>query len=483
MNDPHPHPHPLWTSAEATAATNGTCSGNWTARGVSIDTRSIKQGELFVALKGPNFDGHAFVQTALDAGAAAVIVSSEDQKPDEDQGKLLYVKDTMVALESLAKSSRDRMSGNIIAVTGSVGKTSTKEMLKLVLSEQGRVTASFGNLNNHWGLPLSLSRMPRDTAFGVFEMGMNHAGEIEPLSRLARPHVALITTIEAVHTAHFNSVDEIAAAKAEIFAGVVPGGAAVLNRDNPYFEHLSRCAEDRDLEIFGFGYHPDAFAHLKRVNLHEESSQVVLQLDGQSIEYTIGAPGDHLVCNSAGVLAAVHLSGGDVAQAAGCLEAFRSLTGRGGRSFLKVNGHHITLLDESYNASPPSMRAAFDVAARIQPSENGRRIAVLGDMLELGDLAPTAHASLVGPLKDCGFDLVFTCGSDMQVLWDTLPEGMRGGHSISPEKLALVVSSALENGDVVVIKGSLGSRVGTIVEVFQALDQAQPHSVDQVVGA
>lgn len=456
----------LWDSMAADLATSGTSSCSWQASGVSIDTRTLSPGDVFVALQGPNFDGHRFAGAAAKARASA-IVASRDLENCDPVIPVLRVADTQAALEMLGIESRNRMRGKIIAVTGSVGKTGTREMLKVALSGQGNISASAGNLNNHWGLPLSLSRMPADTDFGIFELGMNHPDEIRPLAKLAKPHVAIVTAIEAVHAEYFDSVDEIADAKAEIFEGVVDGGCAVLNRDSDYFDHLSsRAAEAGVNTVYGFGYHRDAWAHIRDVTLNHDGSDVTVDINGTAYRYSLHAPGEHLVKNSAAVLTAVFLAGGNVESASARLSEFQPPEGRGNRSSLKVAGGEVLLINESYNASPASMRAAMNVVGHMKPKQAGRRIAVLGDMLELGPGARQAHRELLKPLEANAFDVVFTAGTLMQNLWDELPDSLRGGHSISPEKLALVIESALRPGDVVMVKGSLGSRMGTIVDAL-----------------
>ncbi len=460
----------LWTSMEAARATGGTATSQWLATGVSINTRTLQSGDLFFSLSGPTFDGHDFAPYALDQGGAAVVVSralgGDDNHPSQ-----LIVDDTLIALEDLGRAARARMNGQVIAVTGSVGKTSTKEMLRLVLSDQGNVSASYGNLNNHWGLPLSLSRMPAETDFGLFELGMNSPGEIRPLSEMTRPNVAIITTVEPVHAAFFSSVEEIADAKAEIFEGVVDGGYALINCDNPHYDRLRDSAlRSGNVEVLGFGHGNDAWAHIIDAALHSEFSDVTATIDGTHYQYRIGAPGKHLVMNSVAVLAAVALVGGDVSASAVCLASYQPLTGRGDRCVVEAPFGEFVLVNESYNASPVSMRAALDVAGRMHPSNGGRRIVVIGDMLELGDSARNEHMALVEPLQSNGVDLVFTSGQYTQELWAQLPKTMRGGHSESPDKLSMVVSSAVGPGDIVMVKGSLGSKVGVIVDALLALD-------------
>ncbi|HJO71810.1 MAG: UDP-N-acetylmuramoylalanyl-D-glutamyl-2,6-diaminopimelate--D-alanyl-D-alanine ligase [Rhodospirillales bacterium] len=460
----------LWTGAEVAAAVGGRCTAPFDATGVSIDSRTSQPGDLFIALQGPSFDGHAFVADALSHNIAGAVVSHLPLGVAED-APLVVVGDTLEALGELGRHARLRSRARVTGVTGSVGKTGTKEALKLALGDQGPTSANEGSLNNHWGLPLSLARMPEDTRFGVFEMGMNHAGEIEPLSRLARPHVALVTTVEAVHGAFFSSTDEIADAKAEIFAGMEGGGAAVLNRDNPYFGRLKTAARARDIkDILGFGVHADSVARLVELNIGPEFSDVVAEVAGHRVSYRIGIPGRHWAVNSLGVLAAVLAVGADVEMAAQALRALTPTNGRGRRHRVRIPGGAFRVIDESYNANPASMRAAIEVAGRTPPDPGGRRFAVLGDMLELGKESESYHADLAPVLENNGVDLVFTAGPHMAHLWGKLPPPMRGGHAASAEKLAPLVVSAVRPGDVVTVKGSAGSRTGQIVRALLALD-------------
>jgi UDP-N-acetylmuramoyl-tripeptide--D-alanyl-D-alanine ligase len=469
----------LWTAGEAAIATRGIADGDWSATGVSIDSRDIAPGDLFIAISGPNHDGHAFVADALAKGAVAAVVAgtkTDSLAGVSDLARLLRVDDTMSALQDLARAARDRTSAKIVAITGSVGKTGTKEALKLALSEQvddaNEVTATQGNLNNHWGLPLSLARMPKEARYGIFEMGMNHAGEISPLSRIARPHVVVITTVADVHSEFFDSLDHIADAKAEIFDGLVPDGTAILNRDNPMFGHLSAAARAVGVnQLVSFGTVNDADYRMVEIVAHGASSDITAQINQHTITYALGVPGHHLAVNSLAVLAAVQTLGADVEQAASSLANMRGLKGRGERHCIEMPTGMFELIDESYNASPASMAAAIAVLSGCQPEGHGRRIAVLGDMLELGGNAEEMHAALVAPLVEGGIDLVFTTGQYMSALWDALPADMRGGHTCVAEKLIPLATASVQVGDVVMVKGSLGSRTRQIVDALMHLSQ------------
>ena len=460
----------LWTADEISAATDGTPTGSWTATGVSIDSRSVDPGDLFIALEGPTFDGHDYIKAALDAGAVGVIAHRRPKGLGRNP-PLVMVEDTMSALNALGAAARERSRARIIGVTGSVGKTGTKEALRQCLSAQAPTMASMGSLNNHWGVPLSLARMPRGTNYGVIEMGMNHAGEIRELTALARPHVALITTVAAAHSEFFNSLTEIAEAKAEIFEGVEPGGVAVINREHALFSLLADRAQAAGVEhIVTFGKHPDADARLINFTLHPGHSVVSALVGGRALDYIVSLSGAHWVINSLAVLASAAAAGADIDAAAAQLARLKPLKGRGARQVLTLNGGSFELIDDSYNANPASMTAAFAVLQQATLGPGGRRIAVLGDMLELGDQAEALHAALAKPVKDAGIDLVFTCGPNMGALHDALPKSLRGGHTADSKGLAPMISAALRPGDTVLVKGSLGSRMAIVIEALQALD-------------
>ena len=462
----------LWTSDEAASATGGHSTRPFTATGVSIDSRTVVPGDLFVALKGPNFDGHGFVAAALDAGAAAALVHDA---PDDvaESAPLLLVDDTLRALEDLGRAARVRSRARIAAVTGSVGKTGTKEALGRALAEQAATCASAGSLNNHWGVPLSLARLPREACYGVFEMGMNHPGEIHPLSRMAKPHVALITTVEPVHMAFFRNLTEVAEAKAEVFAGLEVGGVAVLNRDNDFFDYLKQAAEWCNASrVIGFGRHSDAQARLIELRADDEGSSVRAEVMGEVLDYRVGIPGDHWAINSLGMLASVLALGADVPRAARSLAALEAVAGRGRRHRVELAGDALLVIDESYNANPASMAAALKVLGDAPVGAGGRRIAVLGDMLELGEAAAESHAELAAVVDTAGIDQVFAAGPLMKALWDKLPDQRRGGYAASSDDLQVAVVAAVRPGDTIVVKGSLGSRMGPIVEALLAIESS-----------
>ena len=458
----------LWTTADAVAATGGSSLTEWAATGVSIDTRSLAEGDLFVALRGPNHDGHDFVATALQRGAAAAMVDREmPQLPASTP--LLRVADTLAGLAALGAAGRNRSEARIVAVTGSVGKTGTKEALRVALASSGPTYASAGGLNNHWGAPLSLARLPPDASYGVFELGMNHPGEIADLTRLVRPHVAVITTVEPAHLGFFPSVEAIADAKAEIFLGLEPGGIAVLNRDNPHYSRLAAAAKRAGaVEILGFGAHPEAAARLVDCVLDSRGSTVAAAVCGATLRFRVPVPGRHWVMNALAVLATTQAAGADIAHGAEALAGLEALPGRGRRHELTWRGGTLTLIDESYNATPPAMLAALAVLGATEPAPGGKRVAVLGDMLELGEASERFHRELAGPLAAANVDRVFLIGEAMAALYLVLTEQMRGGWWDSPEGSISALFRFLQPGDVVTVKGSHATHIDRVVERLRA---------------
>lgn len=464
-------PPVLWTAAEAAAATDGTVTADWQATGVSIDSRTVKPGDLFVALVGPNHDAHRFVRDALAAGAAAAMVHRREGVAPAGP-PLLVVDDTTSGLQALAAFARLRTRAKVVAITGSVGKTGTKEALAYALAGQGSTHATAGNLNNEWGVPLSLARLPADADFGVFEAGMNHAGELERLSRLLKPDAAIITTVAAAHLENFPSESAIADAKAEILRGMDNRGIAILNRDNKYFPTLVAHARTQGLgSIWSFGSAVEADARLIDCRLASESSEVKAAVSGRVLDYRLSVPGRHAVMNSLAVLLAVAAVGGDAGAAAERLSGLKPVTGRGDRFAIRLSpvaeDAAVTVIDESYNANPASMEAAIAVLARTAVGPGGRRIAVLGDMLELGPTGKAMHAGLAAPLTEPGIDLVYLCGPLMRGLYEVLPALQRGGYAPVSDELAEQVLPALRPGDAVMVKGSLGSGMAAVVRALR----------------
>lgn len=461
---------PLWRADELAAALGGIAHGPLAdVFEVSIDTRTIGAGGLFFAIQGEARDGHEFVRMALEKGAAACVIDRAHQADFPDDAPLVIVEDVLASLERMGRLRRAEMTGAVIAVTGSVGKTTTKEMLRTVFSDAGATHASVASYNNHWGVPLTLSRMPRGTQFGIFEIGMSNPFEILPLSAMVRPQVTIVTTVEPVHLAQFAGIEAIADAKGEIFAGIEPGGVAIINADNPQAARLAAHAgASRAGRIIRFGSKPDADVRLVEIHLDPDFSLVSAEVFGVPVSYKLGAPGRHLAMNSLAVLAAVHALGADLALAALSLREFTTVEGRGKRLMLQIGDRDFTLIDESYNANPSSMRAALAVAGTVPRGQRGRRIAVLGDMLELGPEGPALHAGLKDAIGENEIDLVFACGPLMKTLWQHLPSACRGQYGETSAALEPYLLQQVQPGDVVMVKGSLGSRMGRIVAALKA---------------
>ena len=489
---------PLWSVEELVAATAGMLEGDdkgLIVTGISIDTRTIEKDDLFVALQDVR-DGHDFVTQAFGKGASVALVSKDYEKNDAD-GLLLRVDDPLQGLEKMAAAARARLSesARVIAVTGSAGKTTTKEMMRVGFAHLGPVHASEKSYNNHWGVPLTLVCMPRETAFAIIEIGMNHAGEIRPLTKMARPDVAVVTSVLPVHLEHFSGLEAIAQAKAEIFEGLDKTGRAVISRDVLPFELLARSACDALGEryedvlnhtsdrISTFGEHEDSGTIIETVDLKLNGSHVGIVLgrhDGMSFD--VGLPGRHNAHNAVACIMAWFSAvvGLDIAPTKtgyeayhgldGVLDALANMTmepaGRGQVFELSSDGGDaLTLIDESYNANPASMRAALENLS-LYPSDR-RKVAVIGDMLELGNSANELHKALADPIARAGIEAVFACGTHMKNLYETLPETLQAGYGESAELLKPVLLKAVRNGDIVMIKGSFGSHMGSLVEALK----------------
>lgn len=462
----------LWDADSVALATGGVANGTFQAKRVVIDSRAVQPGDLFVAIKGERFDGHEFAEQALAKGAVAAIVSSPirgeagrgaqngatsqtsppPNLPPNGGGTFVLVSDTQKALDGLGIYNRARSNAKIVGVTGSVGKTSAKEMLRVALAAHGETYATSGNYNNHIGTPLNLANMPVSAQFGVFEMGMNHAGEISHLTQMVRPQVAVITNIEAVHLEFFGTVDKIAEAKAEIFEGLEKGGVAVLNADQSYF------ADVKPRIIFGENNAADCRLLAYAPTL--SGCNIEANISGEKIAYTLAAIGKHFALSSLAVLAVVKALGLDVKKSAAALAAYCEPEGRG--RVVKLGD--MLVVNDSYNASPASMRAAFAKTIEVWEAagKKGRKVAVLGDMLELGLDGSALHAGLKDALA--GFDAVYTAGPLMKHLHDALPQAARAGHA--ENAAALLKMLALKPGDVVLIKGSHGSKMYELAEII-----------------
>ncbi|MGE0828977.1 MAG: UDP-N-acetylmuramoyl-tripeptide--D-alanyl-D-alanine ligase [Hyphomonadaceae bacterium] len=456
----------LWLAEDAANAARGRLQGadSWIASGVSIDTRSLEKGDLFVALKDAR-DGHDFIEAAFQAGAAAALVS--DAEKAAAFGPALVVGDVLAGLTALGEAARERSAARRVAITGSVGKTSTKEAVAACLSACGRTHKSIKSYNNHWGVPLTLSRMPASSEYGVFEMGMNHRGEILPLTQLVRPHVALITTIAPAHVENLGSLEAVADEKADIFAGLEPDGVALVPNEAPHATRLLARAEDCASAIVRFGRDEGCEARLLKFEMHEDGSIAEADILGRKIRYRIGAEGAHWALNSVAALAAADLAGGDIFAAAHALADFKSIAGRGAAHVIRAQFGAFTLVDDAYNANPASMGAAFETLGAKKSAV--RRIAALGDMLELGPEERALHAGLAHGIERAGIDLVFAAGPRMAALWEALPASRRGGYAETAEALAPMIAQALGAGDVVLVKGSNGSRMARVVEALKDL--------------
>ena len=468
----------LWRSDELVEAMGGRPLGSMPEGlgGISIDTRTLQPGDAFFAIRGETMDGHDFATAAMKAGAGVLVVA-EGKLPALGRltAPMIVVPDVLAALEKAGVAARARTRAKIIAVTGSAGKTTTKEALRCALSSVGKVHASDKSFNNHWGVPLTLARMPADCDYAIFEIGMNHEGEIRPLVKMVRPHIAIVTLIAAAHLGHFESLDDIARAKAEIFEGVVPGGAALINRDDPRWALLGRMAKAAGVaRIAGFGEHAKAAFRLTNLALHADHSLISARIGAKDFNARIGAPGRHMVQNVLAVLGAVHLAGADVGKAAEALAGLSAEPGRGKRHLLKHPEGEITLIDESYNANPASMEAAIALLDATPVSGGGRRIAVLGDMLELGSHSVRLHTALAGPLAGARTDMIFLAGPEMKSLAEALPDDLPTEYRACTDELKPVVIDALRPGDVVMVKSSKGIGFSKIVEALIARFPAAP---------
>lgn len=456
---------PLWTVVEIASAVKASTDGSDAEiDSISIDSRTLSQGALYVAIQGVSQDGHKFVSAAFKAGAVAALVH-EDYRGSENDGILIRVKDTLRALEKLGKAARERTKAKVIAVTGSAGKTGTKDALRAMLAPSGKVHVSVKSFNNHWGVPLSLARMPRDTEFAVFEVGMNHAGEIEPLSKLIQPDVAIITTVAPVHIGHFNNEEEIAVAKAEIFAGLKEDGGALLPLDNKHFDLLKSCAEKAGVSrIFSFGKSEGADFHFLDIACGLQKTKGRMSLLGKQNNFHMSIPGEHIALNLLGALAAVHLVGGDEEQAIGVLNELEPTEGRGVIHHLSCQNGDFTLIDESYNANPASMEIALKNLSLMNGNAYFRRIAVLGDMLELGSLSKFYHIELSKLINGMDIDLVFVGGEMMVDLFEGLSLEKRGAAELEADDLIEPIADMINPGDVIMVKGSQASNMGLVVK-------------------
>ena len=441
--------------------------------GFALDTRALKAGEVFVALVDQR-DGHAFVPAAFKSGAPAALVASGYQRQPGD-GALIRVDDTLRGLERIGAAARARLAAEarVIAVTGSAGKTGTKEMLRACLSRLGPTHAPEKSFNNHWGVPLTLARMPASTRYGVFEIGMNHAGEITPLTKLVRPHVAIVTNVLPVHVGNFPDGEiGVAKAKAEIFCGLTPGGTAVILADSPHADLLRAAADAAGARVVAFGRDETSDVRLTSLEIgagaQQETTRIAARIgsSGREFDFVLGMVGRHLATNALAVVAALEALGCQLALALPGLAAVHAPVGRGERHLLAAGDGVVLLIDESYNANPASMGAALATLAQVSDGRVTRKLAVMGDMLELGDGAGDYHKGLQPQAERA--DLVFACGPNMKLLYDSLSPVRRGHWTPTASELSGYVLAALRPGDVVMVKGSLGSRMAPIVAAIKA---------------
>lgn len=466
----------LWTSKDAVAATGGETTAKWAATGVSIDTRTIKEGDLFVALKAER-DGHDFVAMALDKGAAAALVT---HRPDGvgDDAPLLIVPDVLGALEALGQAARVRTKARVLAITGSVGKTSAKEMARTVLSRQGKTHAAEASYNNHWGVPLTLARMPADTQFAVIEIGMSNPGEIAPLSRMAQPHVAMISTVAAAHLEAFDDITGIAREKAAILDGLATNGVAILNADTETSAVLQNYASKLEARQVLFGQMSRTW-RLDHVALSEGQTLVQAVTPSGPLMFKLSTAGRHFAMNGLGILAAIDALGADPVQGAIDLGHWAPPAGRGTHEVITTDpaneGESLVLLDDAFNANPTSLTAALEVLASYTPRDNvgrvvkGRRVAILGDMLELGAQEVAMHADIAKDPSIAAFHLIHCAGPRMRHLYDVLPEDQRGTWANTAAELATSPAALVDAGDVVLVKGSKGSKISLVVDAIRKL--------------
>lgn len=468
----------LWTAAEAIAATQGRSTGDWQAEGVSIDTRTLRPGDLFVALTDAR-DGHDFVAEALAKGAAAALVS---QVPPgvPATAPLLIVPDVLAALTALAAAARARTGARVVGVTGSAGKTSTKEMLLAILGPQGVTHASAASYNNHWGVPLTLARMPAETRFAIIEIGMSHPGEIAPLARLARLDVAIVTTVAAAHLAAFDSVDGIAHEKASIFDGLAPGGTAIFNGDVPSLPILRNKAMAVGAHCVTFGGSPGLDWRLDDARIIEETTVARATRRDEAVLFKVATPGRHFAMNALAALAAVEALGADPVIAVCDLGLWRPPPGRGQRERImldRIDETFFDLIDDAFNANPASIAASLDVLTAARPTDGigrvggGRRIAILGDMLELGPTERSLHEAIAGHPGLAAVHVIHCVGPLMQALHDALPRKQRGDWVATAAELVPRVRSLTDAGDVILVKGSKGSKVSLIVDALRRIGQ------------
>lgn len=471
---------PLWTTHDLKTLFGGEKTHLLKeATGISIDTRTLEKGDLFIALKGPLANGHDYLKQAFERGAVGAVIDRKPHGIDTKASLACFVTpNTFEALQQMGVYQRKRAHGQIAAVTGSYGKTSCKEALFQLLSRQGKTHATKRSFNNHWGVPLSLSTLPPQARYGIFEVGMNHPGEIAPLSRMIRPHVGLITTVAAAHIGNMGSLQAIAEEKASLFEGMAPGGVAIINKESAESASLIKKAQDHHLEVLTFGSSPQAFARLKEANFTAQGFEIKAEISGRSYCLKLPVLQKHWGLSALGVLATIHALGGDVDQAAEDFKKYIVPEGRGRHHVLTIDDKAIRVLDESYNAGPASMKEAIEALGRLCPEGRGRRIAILSDMLELGAQTESAHKKLGLLLEAAGVDLVYTVGQHSQGVHESLSPDRLKAHLSSPQNMEGFIEKIINDvqpGDIYLIKGSRGQRAyrGILSQVVEAFRKAE----------
>ena len=456
----------MWTSAAIAEACQGAAAGDFAADGVTFDSREVVAGDLFIALKGEATDGHRFIGKALERGAAGLLVSEAVDAPH------VRVTDTMAALNALGAAARERSSATRIGVTGSVGKTGVKEALKSALSRfaPDAVHASVKSYNNHTGVPLSLARMPASSRFGVFEMGMNHSGELAELTQLVRPHIAIVTWVASAHREFFATESDIAMAKAEIFAGLPKGGTAIIPHDNPHADLLARAAADAGAKVVRFGLNDGADVHAEKVALHPDCSCVTARIGKETLTFKIGMAGQHWVNNALAVLAGVQAAGADLALAGLALAELNDLPGRGRRLRVAAGAGQAIVIDEAYNANPASMAASFAVLKAVTPARHGRRLALLGSMKELGALSDEFHAGLAPHIREAGVAAAVLVGAEMKPLAAALGRSIDVRHVADADAARAEIARMIAADDVLLVKGSNSIGLARVIEALASGD-------------
>lgn len=453
----------LWTETDLIHATGGSfpCAMPIKGTGISIDTRTIEKGDIFIAIIGENSDGHAHVQKALEAGAACAIASRPITGLPEN-APILYVKDTLQALTDMGRYARKRFTGKVIAITGSVGKTTTKEMLKTTLSAFGTVHAAAGSHNNHLGVPLTLARLPIDTNFCVCEIGMNHIGEIAPLAELVSPHIAIITEVSSSHLGYMQNLDNIAKEKSQIITALPVQGVALVPESIYGLEIFKETAKQHQVHLQTVGTTSAASIQISDIRLKAQESTFQVVINKQHYAFTLSSPGEHLVRNAGLVIGSINALGLDIQHAISALTSFQTGNGRG--KILPLQGQNGRILDESYNASTLSIRTALKTLSLLAPA---RKIVILGDIMELGEYSEQEHLSLL-PNITSNADLVFCCGSMMKIVFEQLPPPLQGAWCASAQELIPLIQKSLQDNDTLLVKGSNSMRMNAIVTTLTA---------------